>query len=97
MTALPWFVPDIPRSTQAYEPLILDVDRQKPFEHRGEAGDVVFLHHRMGHSAGRNQSSRLRLAALCSISRTDISETMLLPPADSPFGGWSTQVEISDV
>ena len=24
MTALPWFVPDIPRSTQAYEPLELE-------------------------------------------------------------------------
>lgn len=55
----------------------------------GEAGDVIFWHQRLLHTAGTNRTSRIRYAALCDFSRCDIEQTQSLPPADDMWEGWN--------
>ena len=54
-------------TTPAQEDVRDQVNRDPPVDCYGEAGDIVFWHHRMGHMAGHNYS---RAATGASITRS---------------------------
>ncbi|MDE0025176.1 MAG: phytanoyl-CoA dioxygenase family protein, partial [Spirochaetaceae bacterium] len=51
-----------------------------PVECHGKAGDVVFWHHRLGHMAGHNYSSRIRQAVLYDYCKRDLEQVQDQPP-----------------
>jgi Phytanoyl-CoA dioxygenase (PhyH) len=60
--------------TAATQTVMAQVNQQAYVDCHGEAGDVVFWHHRLGHSAGHNRSNRLRQAVLYDFSKRDLAE-----------------------
>ena len=54
----------------------------------GKAGDVVFWHHRLGHSAGHNRTARIRQAVLYDFKRTDLGEKALDAPYENMWQDW---------
>ena len=52
----------------------------------GKAGDIVFWHHRIGHSVGRNRSNRIRQAVLYDFKKKDIN--LDEPPCDDMWRDW---------
>ena len=63
-----------------------EVSRMPHMDCHGRAGDIVFWHHRMGHSVGHNRSSRLRQAVLYDYKRADLDEGA--PPGDDMWVDW---------
>ena len=63
-----------------------------PVDCHGNAGDVVFWHHRLAHMAGHNYSSRMRQAVLYDFCRTDLDRARLDPPQEDMWRDWSPQV-----
>jgi ectoine hydroxylase-related dioxygenase (phytanoyl-CoA dioxygenase family) len=62
---------------------------QQPAECHGQAGDVVFWHHRIGHSAGHNRSGRIRQAVLADFKKHDLAARQDLPPGDDMWVDWA--------
>ncbi|MDP7040412.1 MAG: phytanoyl-CoA dioxygenase family protein [Myxococcota bacterium] len=60
-----------------------------PVEISGQAGDVVFWHHRLGHNASGNGSARIRQAIFYDFVKRDMSRTLELPPANDMWCDWS--------
>ena len=54
----------------------------------GSAGDIVFWHHRIGHSAGHNRSGQIRQAVLYDFRRQDLLETQDEPPPSDMWRDW---------
>ena len=54
----------------------------------GEAGDIVFWHHRLAHSAGHNRSPQIRKAVLYDFRRKDMEQTMEEPPCEDMWRDW---------
>lgn len=54
----------------------------------GKAGDVIFWHHRLGHSAGHNRSWRIRQAVLFDYKRKDLDKKLDTPPQDNMWTDW---------
>tara|TARA_B100000315_G_C14238208_1_gene434131 strand:- start:10 stop:543 length:534 start_codon:yes stop_codon:yes gene_type:complete len=68
-----------------------DVDReyfdQQPYRDcYGEAGDIIFWHHRIGHSVGHNRSKRIRQAVLYDFKKMDLNEEE--PPCKDMWRDW---------
>lgn len=63
-----------------------EVSRKSPVECHGKAGDIVFWHHRIGHSVGHNRTARIRQAVLCDYKRADLDENA--PPGDDMWVDW---------
>jgi hypothetical protein len=60
-----------------------------PIEISGQAGDVVFWHHRLGHNASGNRSTRIRQAVFYDFVKHDLRRTRDLPPANNMWCDWS--------
>ena len=60
--------------TPAYVAHKEEVDGTPPMDCHGKAGDIVFWHHRMGHSVGHNRTGRIRQAVLYDYKRADLDE-----------------------
>ncbi|MFT4677281.1 MAG: hypothetical protein ACJAX5_000505 [Patiriisocius sp.] len=60
----------------------------------GEAGDVVFWHHRLGHMAGFNyaETPTIRQAVLYDFCKTDLDTCRQDPPQENMWRDWSDQV-----
>ena len=54
----------------------------------GKAGDVIFWHHRLAHSAGHNRTERIRQAVLFDYKRKDLDEKLETPPQDDMWTDW---------
>ena len=52
----------------------------------GKAGDIVFWHHRMGHSVGHNRTGRIRQAVLYDYKRADLDENAT--PGENMWVDW---------
>ena len=66
----------------AYEKVRLTIFNERPpVDTHGQAGDIVFWHHRLGHMASPNTSRQLRQAVLYDYVKKDIEETQQEPLA----------------
>lgn len=52
----------------------------------GNAGDIVFWHHRIGHSVGHNRSNRIRQAVLYDFKRKNLNVDE--PPCENMWRDW---------
>lgn len=64
------------------------LSREPGFDCHGNAGDIVFWHHRIGHAAGHNYSGQIRQAVLYDFRKTDLSETQEEPPQENMWRDW---------
>lgn len=55
----------------------------------GKAGDVVFWHHRLAHSAGHNRSGNIRQAVLFDFKHKDLAELQEVPPHEDMWQDWA--------
>ena len=55
----------------------------------GKAGDVVFWHHRLGHSAGHNRTGRIRQAVLYDFKRADLEDKLTDAPYENMWQDWA--------
>lgn len=71
----------------------------EPVDCYGEAGDVVFWHHRLGHMAGFNYAEQptIRQAVLYDFCKTDLNESRLDPPQDNMWRDWSEELNRAEV
>ena len=65
------------------------VNRAPPVDCHGKAGDIVFWHHRLGHMAGHNYSSRIRQAVLFDYCKRDLDQVQDQPPSTDMWQHWS--------
>ena len=66
---------------------------QRPYvDFYGEAGDIVFWHHRLAHSGGHNHSRQIRLAVFYDFIKQDMEEKLNFPPAEDMWEDWSEEV-----
>ena len=68
---------------------IKTADQQPPVDCYGEAGDVVFWHHRLGHSAGHNRAHTIRQAVLYDFKHKDLGQLQELPPHADMWTDWA--------
>ncbi len=73
---------------EAYEAMRTFFETQPSVECTGEAGDIVFWHHRLAHMAGHNQSNNIRLAVLYDFRRSDIEDMQAQPPRENMWQDW---------
>ena len=66
-------------------------DRRPPVDCYGEAGDIVFWHHRLAHTGPPNTTGRIRRAVLYEFSKRDIGQTQLEPPQENMWRDWSSE------
>ena len=63
----------------------------------GEAGDIVFWHHRLGHMASPNISGQLRQAVLYDFHKADMVQTQLEPPQQDMWRDWSGEIRAIEI
>ena len=62
---------------------------QSPVECYGQAGDIVFWHHRLAHAGSpHNKSNVIRQAALGDFERKDLKSRLDAPPCDDMWQDW---------
>lgn len=59
----------------------------------GEAGDIVFWHHRTAHMAGHNYSSKIRQAVLADFWTADLDRNRGEPPGEEMWRDWSPEIQ----
>ncbi|MBV7334959.1 phytanoyl-CoA dioxygenase family protein [Chloroflexi bacterium TSY] len=64
------------------------VNKQSYVDCHGKAGDIVFWHHRIGHSAGHNRTHRIRQAVLYDFKRKDLDQSLDNPPHEDMWHHW---------
>ena len=74
--------------TEQYENHAAFFNRQPYVDCHGRAGDIIFWHHRLGHSAGHNRSKRIRKAVLCDFCKRDLEKTTDEPPCEDMWRDW---------
>lgn len=68
----------------------VDQISQQPYvDCHGDAGDVIFWHHRLGHSAGHNRSCQIRQAVLYDFKKKDLDQTAGQPPHEDMWRDWA--------
>ncbi len=73
-----------------YDDIYAQIDAEvSPLEITGQAGDVVFWHHRLGHNASGNGSNKIRQAVFYDFVKQDMPQTMGLPPAPNMWCDWA--------
>jgi hypothetical protein len=81
--------------TDAYVPERDAMNQLPPADCHGQAGDVVFWHHRLGHSGGHNRSKQIRQAVLYDFLKTDLETTQDLPSRDDMWRDWPGVIAVS--
>ncbi len=69
--------------------LLKEIDGEPHVDCHGKAGDVVFWHHRLGHSAGHNRSRTIRQAILYDFRHQDLARLQELPPHKDMWADWA--------
>ncbi|MBI1928378.1 phytanoyl-CoA dioxygenase family protein [Candidatus Poribacteria bacterium] len=82
--------------TEQYEKDVAIFNQQPYIECHGGPGDIVFWHHRIGHSAGHNRSRQIRQAVLYDFRKKDLEQTMEEPPCADMWKDWDGIREVSD-
>lgn len=73
---------------EGLEPAQAEINAQKRVDCYGQAGDIVFWHHRIGHSGGHNRTRRIRQAVLYDFKRTDLESKLQSPPQENMWADW---------
>ena len=55
----------------------------------GKAGDIIFWHHRIGHSAGHNRTKRIRQAVLYDFRHKDLEKLLETKPQENMWQDWT--------
>ncbi len=76
------------RDTNPYTALVAFLETQPSLECTGDAGDVVFWHHRLAHMAGHNTSGNLRMAILYDFKLREFDYAREEPPQPSIWRDW---------
>jgi hypothetical protein len=74
--------------TEQYEKHVAFFNQQPYVDCHGGAGDIIFWHHRLGHSAGHNRSKRIRKAVLYDFCKKDLEKTTDEPPCEDMWRDW---------
>ena len=83
--------------TPEYLQGIADLDANvQPVECYGQAGDIVFWHHRTAHMAGHNYSDVIRQAVLADFWTDRLDELRTTPADGDMWRDWSGAVQNSD-
>lgn len=77
-----------PGRNEAYNRVRSFFETQPSLECTGQAGDIVFWHHRLAHMAGRNHSRFLRQAVLYDFTRADLEVAQEDPPQANMWRDW---------
>jgi len=86
-------------TTADHEPTRERINQQTPVDTHGEAGDIVFWHHRLGHMASPNTSGQLRQAVLYDFLKNNIGEIQHQPLPQDMWHDWSSEmraIELAD-
>jgi len=75
--------------TDAAQTAVAAVQQQPYVDCYGEAGDVVFWHHRLGHSAGHNRSRQIRQAVLYDFKKYTLAERQAAATPSDMWTDWS--------
>jgi len=78
-----------------FDERIEQVNTRPYVECHGDAGDIVFWHHRLAHSRGHNSSCQIRQAVLYDFRKKDIERTAEEPPQEDMWRDWSEEVRAS--
>ena len=82
--------------TQRYLDEIQRLNDEAPVECWGNAGDIVFWHHRTAHMAGHNHSRTIRQAVLADFWRLRLDELRAQPVYLDMWADWSAAVQNND-
>jgi hypothetical protein len=82
--------------TDEYLAGIDELNGSPPVECWGNAGDIVFWHHRTAHMAGHNYSGTIRQAVLADFWREELDEYRTWPVTADMWQEWSGAVQNSD-
>ena len=74
--------------TEEYATDLTFFKRQSPVDCHGEAGDIIFWHHRLAHASGRNRSKVIRKAVLADYEKHDLEASMNEPPCKDMWQHW---------
>lgn len=69
------------------------IDDTEPVECYGQAGDIVFWHHRLAHAAGQNFSAQIRQAVLADFWTQALNELRGKPVSADMWEDWSSAVQ----
>lgn len=75
-----------------HEQNVARFNKQPCADCHGGPGDIVFWHHRIGHSAGHNRSGQIRKAVLYDFRKKDLDRTQGEPPCKDMWRDWSEEV-----
>ena len=62
---------------------IAHFNQQTYVDCHGQAGDIIFWHHRLAHAAGHNRSRQIRQAVLYDFRRKDLDQVMEETPSQN--------------
>ena len=85
---------------QAYIDEVEQVEADtQPVDCFGNAGDLVFWHHRLGHMAGHNRAEppSIRQALLFDFCKTELDTMRLDPPQNDMWRDWGAQLRAANV
>ena len=69
------------------------IDEIEPVECHGQAGDIVFWHHRLAHAAGQNYSDQIRQAVLADFWTEDLDYLRTISVAADMWDDWSEALQ----
>ena len=72
-------------------------NQQPHMDCHGKAGDIVFWHHRIGHSAGHNRSSNIRQAVLYDFKRKNLDYLLETKPHEDMWLDWDGIRGLEDI
>ena len=82
---------------EGYDKKIEFINSQPYVDCHGEAGDIVFWHHRLAHTAGHNRTREIRKAVLYDFRKKDIEKTADDPPQEEMWRDWSEEVRTAPI
>lgn len=77
--------------TDQTQAVLAQVNQQPYVDCYGDAGDVVFWHHRLGHSAGHNRSRQIRQAVLYDFKKRDLAERQDMATPAALWTDWAIE------
>ena len=69
------------------------IEEIEPVECFGQAGDIVFWHHRLAHAAGQNYSEQIRQAVLADFWTLDLDALRTKPVTADMWEDWSPALQ----
>ena len=82
---------------EGYEKVVEYFNGQPSVDCHGEAGDIVFWHHRMAHMARPNRSRQIRKAVLFDFSKRDLESTKDAPVPEDMWIDWSEELRAVEI